>query len=168
MTEEELEKRYQSLPPELKEALSDKKLSEKVDLIGKEFKISEEKLEELGGICGAVFWGIIPLSELGKQLKKELNLSEEKSRALAEKLDSEIFSKYKDQLSSFQKSSPPSLIKEEKSAIKTSEDKKVIEQREELLRKKRENDPYREPIDEEEKTESSFTLREGGRIRKIL
>jgi len=168
MTEEELEKRYQSLPPKLKEALSDKKLSAQIYSIGREFKIPEEHLKRLLGICGGVLIGVIPLSELGKQLKKELNISENESQALAEKLDSEIFSKYKDQLSSLQKSSPPSLIKEEKGAIKTSEDKKVIEQREELLRKKRENDPYREPIDEEEKTESSFTLREGGRIRKIL
>lgn len=167
MTEEELEKRYQSLPPELKEALSDKKLSEKVDLIGKEFKISEEAIEELAAISGEVFLGILPLSNLAKELKEKLNISENESQALAEKLNSEIFYKYKDQLSSLQKFPSSSQIKEE-GPIKTSEDKKVIEEREELLRKKRENDPYREPIDDEEETESPFTIKEEGRIKKIL
>jgi len=99
LTEEErLEDLFEALPDELKEALVDENLFEKIVLVGKEFRISEEAIEELAAICGEVFLGTLPLSNLARELEEKLDLTPEIAQNLAHELDSEIFSEFKGSL----------------------------------------------------------------------
>jgi len=189
-SEEELKEKYRNLPKRLKEALSDPEISKKISRIGKDLQIAEVKLEDLTKICGWVFLGLLPQKKLHKELKNFLALSDEVSKSLAKKIESEVFSEYKEDLENIYKveEKTPEEIEEkklkelleemkakgfeepkptEKAVLKPEERK--IEIKEELLKKKG-PDKYREPIEktETEKERQARIVKEGGRIKRIF
>lgn len=107
-SKEEFRKRYESLPSRLKGALSDPEISEKISEISKEIGIPEEQIEELAKVTGRVFLGSLPLEKLPEKLR-ELTLDKEKAQKLAEKLDSEIFSDYIEEIEEIYKPERPEL-----------------------------------------------------------
>jgi len=167
---EELKEKYEKLSPKLKEALSSPEVSGKVLEIGDRFKIPEEKIEDLSMLSGMVFIGALPLSDLPEELKTTLEIEEGVSQDLAQSLNSEVFSKYKDELEKIyeaeelkleiKKTPEPKEFQEEKPAEK-------IEIKKDLLKKKG-PDKYQESIEGAEEAERARIVKEGGKIKKIF
>jgi hypothetical protein len=156
-----LQEQYKMLPQNLKESLKSPELSEKVIEIGGKFKISEEKIGELAMISAAVLIGILPLSDLPKELKETLTINKDVSQDLAKSLESEVFSKYKNDIKEIYKG-------QETLQVKPSTEKPVerIDIKEELLKKKG-PDKYRESF-EKGGGEQAKTVKEEGKIKKVF
>ncbi|HOK35185.1 MAG TPA: hypothetical protein PLL80_00305 [Candidatus Pacearchaeota archaeon] len=160
ISEEDLQKKYELLPNDLKKALSDPEVSNKVYQIGEELYIPKEKIEILAQITGEVFLGLVNLESLKEELKNNLEISEDIAEKLYQSLYNEVFLSYKGSLEKLEKKETLTVSKE----IQERE----IEAHEEFLRKKG-TDKYREPIDEDEVNEQKPRIvREEGKIKKVF
>lgn len=170
-TKEETKKRYNLLPAGLKKALFDKRISEKIFQICGDFKIPPEEIKKLLKISGFVFLGFLTEKNLKKEISDNLDIPEQSSNNLSERLIREVFSDYKglfaitqskeelknfqDILSSDGKSAMPLMneigLNPVRNGISNEEREKEAKNRREFLQKKG-SDGYRESLDEREKT----------------
>ena len=149
-SEKELREKYEKLPLNLKSALSDPEISKKISDIGRDFQVRDEESEVLTKICGLVFVSVLPLESLQEEIKERLVLSEEISKSLADDLESEVFSPYKEELANVRKPEEAKIEKPEE--LKLRELIKEIKAKggEEL--KPREIEEVSEKISEKEKS----------------
>jgi hypothetical protein len=172
------------LPEDLKKALFDEEISNKIYEMGEKFNVPKEKMEALAQISGKVFLGVLVLENLKEELKTNLGISPEDAEGLYQNLNDEIFSKYKESLDLIEVDNrgpapldtklsngvngfaQKSEVGEEKKEISEEARQEEIKMRKELLQKKG-SDRYREPIETEE-LEKSRVVRNGGRIKKVL
>ncbi len=175
MPEEDLQKKYQSLPEELKKALFDEEIASKIYELGERFNVPKEKMKTLVQITGKVFLKIIDIDHLKEVLKDQLHISLINAMGLYQELKKEVFSPYEKYLKEKNQESSPETINKESFEQKQQTD----EQREEkiIMRKallnKKGPDKYREPIDEEEeeqtiRTPQVIVKNSNGRIKKVL
>lgn len=94
-TKEEIQKKYNSMPPELKNALFDKDFSRKIFNIGTQFKVSEEEIKKILKIIGFVFLGFLQEEDTKKEILEILTIEKGEKYNLIKKLNSEVFLKYR-------------------------------------------------------------------------
>lgn len=94
-TKEEIQKKYNSLPPELKNTLFDKDISRKIFNICAQFETSEGETKKILKIIGFVFLGFLQENDLKKEILETLTIEKKRKDNLIEKLNSEVFLKYK-------------------------------------------------------------------------
>lgn len=163
MANEDLQKKYESLPGELKRALFDPEIANRIYKIGESFNIPKEKMETLAQITGKVFLKIIDLDYLKDALKDDLEISLVDAEKLCQKLNKEVFSPYKKYLKETKEETigqTQQMNDQKQEKIKTKKE----------LSSKEENDKYREPInDEEDIINPQVIVKDNdGRIKKIL
>jgi len=154
---------YDKLPRELQDALFSEHITKKIDAISERNNIDNADLIE---IMGYVFLGIIRPERLQDNLQKELNLSSEKAKDVAQEIERFILYPLKNSLASILKidykpKPSPSLDTETFSLPKTSTTPEApeistdipeepIEELPEEKREPQEKDNYREPLEEKE------------------
>jgi hypothetical protein len=153
---------YAKIPPDLQEALFSEHIAKKIDNISERNEINNASLTE---IMGYVFLGIIRPERLQDNLEKELKLSPDKAKDIAQEVERFILYPLKNSLASILKidykpTLSPSLDTETFSLPKTSTTpetpeistdipEKLTEERpeEEKEKEDREKDTYREPLE---------------------
>lgn len=178
--EDYLQKKYESLPEDLKKALFDQEIANKIYRWGINFNIPKEKMKLLAQIVGKVFLGIINLNNLKEELQNNLEISPENTEGLYQGLYNDVFLKYKENLENLTKKTEVSFSQnfpEEKELVPEKIEKtplsfqeKSIPKEEEPLKPSTEEellspsieeenlkeinfDRYREPIEEDEEKE---------------
>jgi len=154
----EIEKRLETLHPELKSALESDEVAQKIEKIGKEFGIKD--LDKLVEICGYVFLKFLPLKDFQKEIEKGFQLEPQRAKALKEALEKNVFKEY---LPLIEEKKEISLEELEKEI-----DKKLFLLEKEIDKKLKEKteDKYREKI--EKKDNFGLEMREKGKLKKIF
>jgi len=93
-----LQKKYDSLPEDLKKALFDENISKQIENVAISYEIDEGLIEEFLKITGKVFLGILPLQNLAIELSDSFNLKTHTAQQIVNDLKTAIFSKYKEGL----------------------------------------------------------------------
>ena len=166
----EIEKKLETLPPELKSALESDEVAQKIEKIGKDFGIKD--LDKLVEICGYVFLKFFPLKDFQKEIEKEFQLEPQRAKAIKEALEKNVFKEYLPLIEEKkevmeEKKEEISLEKLEKeidkklSLLEEKIDKKLKEKKEEKT-----EDKYREKI--EKKDNFGLEMREKGKLKKVF
>ena len=149
MPGQDLQKKYDSLPEDLKKALFDENVSKQIENVAISYEIDEELMEEFLKIIGKVFLGILPLQNLAIELRDSFNLKTYTAQQIVNDLEAAIFSKHKEGLD---KIYPKSLLElarkkqllkqkyqqilEEKKEKETASEQKTIETQKSQAEKK--------------------------------
>lgn len=91
ITIEETEKRFLTLPDNIKKILSSERTMETVSQIAQTHLLDEEKELMLEQLVGLIFLGFLPITELAQEIKENILLNEANAMALAQDLHFEIF-----------------------------------------------------------------------------
>lgn len=165
----EIEKRLESLHPELRSALESDEIAQKIEKIGKDFGI--KNLDRLVEICGYVFLKFLSLKDFQKEIEKGFQLEPQRAKALKEALKKNVFKEYlplieekKEVIKEKKEISLEELEKEIDEKLSLLE-KKIDEKLKEKTEEKRE-DKYREKI--EKKDNFGLEMREKGKLKKIF
>ena len=98
MPGQDLQKKYDSLPEDLKKALFDENISKQIENVAISYEIDDELIEEFLKITGKVFLGILPLQNLAIELSDSFNLKTHTAQQIVNDLKIAIFSKHKEGL----------------------------------------------------------------------
>ncbi|MBU6415069.1 hypothetical protein KGQ34_02420 [Patescibacteria group bacterium] len=96
--QEELLKRYEALPQDLKEIMMSVETAEIIFEIGKKFGLNIEKTGKLAEEIGFVILGVVPSKDFVKNLKDILEVDEDKALGVASEANHRIFLKIRDTL----------------------------------------------------------------------
>lgn len=96
--QEELLKRYEALPQDLKDTMMSVETAEIIFEIGKKFGLNIEKTGKLAEEIGFVILGVIPSKDFVGNLKEILELDSEKALGIASEANHRIFLKIRDTL----------------------------------------------------------------------
>ncbi len=100
ITEKELDRRFETLPAKLKEALTSERNLSVVNEVCQKNKIGDEdKVVTLQQIVGLVMLGVVHYYDVGPEINEALSLNNQKfSSAIAEELNAKVFSPIKTDL----------------------------------------------------------------------
>jgi hypothetical protein len=98
VTEKALARQFEKLPYSLKNALRSVDSAKKVVDIGRKYAIHVDKLGDLGAETGMVLLGFSHPGQFLNRLSRHLDLPEEKIRAIAQEINTEIFLKVREAL----------------------------------------------------------------------
>jgi hypothetical protein len=94
-TAEEIQAKFKTLPPELKEAISSPEVNEKIVAIGKKHNLMIDQIGALVDQIGLVMLGFSASSNFVRDASGRLSLSETETRKIADDINREIFSTIK-------------------------------------------------------------------------
>ena len=134
-TKEELQKLYEGLPEELKEAIFSVETADNIYNICTKNKIGEDKISEIAKYVGFVLFGILLAQNFQETLEKELKIEKEAAENIAAEINQLIFYPVKLVLQQ--------LYKKEAELAEGAVEKPVERIREESPRK----DIYKEPVE---------------------
>lgn len=97
-TEEQFLEKYNSLPQELKTAMSSIESSEIIQAIGKKYGLHIDQTGELASETGFVLLGFTKPEDYIRNLKDRLKVDPQKAKEIALEINSRIFSKVKENL----------------------------------------------------------------------
>lgn len=97
-SQEQFLEKYNSLPQELKTAISSVDSSDIIQAISKKFGLQIDQMGELASETGLVLVGLTKPEEYIRNLKDRLQIDPQKSKEIALEVNSQIFSKVKDSL----------------------------------------------------------------------
>lgn len=97
-TEEQFLEKYNSLPQELKTAMSSIESSDIIQAISKKFGLQIDQMGELASETGFVLLGFTKPEEYIRNLKNRLQIDPQKAKEIALEINSQIFSKVKEAL----------------------------------------------------------------------
>src|SRR3989344_2939653 len=90
-TKEEIQTRFQKLPPNLKDAIVDVDVSEKIFAIGESAGLTIEQIGTLAAETGYVTLGLTRPNEFVSALSKNLGISEDSAKKIAAEVNHQIF-----------------------------------------------------------------------------
>jgi len=90
-TKEEIQTRFQKLPPNLKDAIVDVDVSEKIFAIGESTGLTIEQIGTLAAETGYVTLGLTRPNEFVSALSKNLGISEDAAKKIAAEVNHQIF-----------------------------------------------------------------------------
>lgn len=102
-TQEQLQRLYQKLPPELKEVIFSEGTAKEIESICSENGLEAEKISDVSKYTGYVLLGVLPPDEFQKALEEELKLEPGLAKKIAQEIDLSIFEPVKESLSSLYK-----------------------------------------------------------------
>ena len=144
-TQEELQKLFDTLPEELKDALLSEGTAERISEICQRYEIKEKEVPEIAKMVGNVLMGLLPPEEFRESLEKKLFIDKERAENISREVNRFILFPVKESLAEFYREirfAPGGRItKPEK---KISKEKEEIEVKEE---KEPGTDIYREPVE---------------------
>jgi len=94
-SKEDLQKRYNNLPQELKEVLFDKDTTKNVYKAGEQEGLDTASIKSLSKICAKIFLGVFPLKNLEEEIKNKLDINDNTAKKIKESLNSKVFLKHK-------------------------------------------------------------------------
>lgn len=97
-SQEEIDKRWDALSEELREALYSPLYGETIFQIGADNHLDERKSAVVAGLAGYVIFGFLHPDELDSKIAKEIGLNPEAASSIAEEVDRKIFSQFKEAL----------------------------------------------------------------------
>lgn len=145
-SQQELQKLFDSLHPELKETLLSEETAERISQISKRHKINEKNVPRVARLVGNVLMGLLPPEELPETLEIKLGIDKERAQDISREINRFILFPVNKRLAEFYQKIrlvPGGRI-----------EKREIEKKEEIEIPKRERgkklttDIYREPIEE--------------------
>lgn len=95
---EDARKRYQSLPPEIKELLYSPEMSFAVQQIGKKNRLHIDQVDALNTEVGQVMLGFTPAEEFIPALVEMLNLDRARANAVAQDVNDMLFNKIRESM----------------------------------------------------------------------
>jgi hypothetical protein len=138
ITIEEMQKKFEGLPEDLKWAIMGANVDEKIIEIGKKYNLNVEELGQLSLETHGVMLGYILPDQFEESIRKSLNFPELKTKELAEEINEEIFKNIRERLMQQRKkeeeNSEKSKILEEN---ELAEEKNEVENKEDEQEKKR-------------------------------
>jgi len=146
-SQEEARKMFKVIPTTLKEVLLSPDTAETILKITQEYNINDERVRKLASLVGYSLLGMLPPSNLDKEIETELNIDKETAQEIAQKIIRLILYQVKDELKDLYQNIqiyPSGAVEAEK------ETKTKTEEPEEKQKISSKTDIYREPIDEEE------------------
>jgi hypothetical protein len=90
---EEARKKYEALPPEVKNLLYSPEMSFTIQQIGQKNGLHIDQIDSLNTEVGQVMLGFVSPQEFASELMEMLNLDQAKAQAVAQDVDSMLFSK---------------------------------------------------------------------------
>jgi hypothetical protein len=143
---EELQKIYEALPEDLKEALFSEKTADDIYDVCVENGL-EEKNSEIAKYVGYVLLGLLSPDEFEKALKEKLSLENGLAKKVSQQMYRLVFYPLKNSLEPLYKikMAPPTPTSE--TTVPQKELPKEELAKEEISKKRKEKDIYREPID---------------------
>jgi hypothetical protein len=90
-SQEKLWKLFEQLPQELKETVFSKQTAESVVEVCSANGIEDERISEIARYTGRVLMGILPLDEFETTIKKELKLTTEEAKKIAQEINRFVF-----------------------------------------------------------------------------
>jgi len=146
-TQEQLWKLYEKLPDELKEAIFSVETANNVFNVCVKNRIEGDQISEVARYTGRVLLGILPSDEFQEILEKEVRLSKEMAKKVAQEINRFVFYPLKAALEKFYKTeiTPPTRpITEPEETLKETVAPSEKEEKPQAPSKK---DIYREPTE---------------------
>src|SRR3989338_782676 len=97
-TEERLQEKFESLPDDVKGAITSTNIDEVLQEIGQKYKIHLDKLEDLSDETGLVMLGLTHPKNYLSHLKGRLEIPEDLAREMVAEVNEKIFKPIKDSL----------------------------------------------------------------------
>src|SRR3989344_3065971 len=97
-TEEQIAQMYDNLPEDLKDSIFGLEMNEIVEKIGRENQLNIEQIGDLANETGMVMLGVTHPNEFIGNLTDRLEGDKEKARAIAQKINEQIFKKVRESL----------------------------------------------------------------------
>lgn len=145
-SQQELQKLFDSLPLELKDAILSEETAERISQISKRHKINEKNVPQLAKLVGNILMGLLPPEELPETLEIKLGIDKERAQDISREINRFILFPVKKSLAEF--------YREIKLAPGGRIERREIEKKEEVEMPQREgvkkpvSDIYREPLEE--------------------
>ena len=122
---------YETVPPELQEALFSSEVAEKIKRIGKIYDLKSETVGKISGLLAEVFLGLLSPDEFEEELKKEIPEEKEYIKEIAHDIWRLIFFPLKDVLAQVYKLEEKKIFKEvPKIEIPSEKKEKIKEEKE--------------------------------------
>ena len=153
---EELQKIYEALPDDLKEAMFSDEVADNISDICAANGLEEEKCPEIAKSVADVFLGLLPPNEFEKELKEKLSLDNDSAKKISQEITRLVFFPLKTNLEALYKikidipdNLPEELPKEEVLREEAPGEETSMEEKsgEEAPKKRGGKDSYREPIE---------------------
>lgn len=97
-TPEQLRELYKNLPEDVREAMFAVDSADKIQEIGKKYKLHTDQVGELGKQVGFVMLGILTPRNFVQELTNKLNISPDLARQVAVNINAEIFTPIRESL----------------------------------------------------------------------
>src|SRR3989339_1630718 len=97
-TEEQIEIMYKNLPNDLKTVFFSANKDETIESIGRKHNLTIDKIGELANETGMVMLGVTHPNEFIGNLAERLEVDKEKARAIAQKINEQVFKKVRESL----------------------------------------------------------------------
>ncbi|MBU4536853.1 hypothetical protein KJ603_02320 [Patescibacteria group bacterium] len=94
----ELQEKFLNIPEDVREAISSNEVNEKLLVLAEKYSLQYDEAEELTKEIGYIMLGLKPKDNFVKNIQKVTELDFEKSKALAEEINSSIFESIRDSL----------------------------------------------------------------------
>lgn len=117
--EQDILKNYQSLPPDLREAIFSFENARAIEEIGKKYELYIDKIGELGNESSRVMLGLTHPKDFIANLSKRLGVDMEKAKEIAKDVNEQIFVKVRESLKKLHK------IGEEEEDLKSLSDRQA-------------------------------------------
>lgn len=95
---EEIQKKYNTLPPNVKEVYESAETAEALQQIGKEHGLMLDKLGELADETGLIILGLTHPKDYINNLAERLSIEKEEAKNIAEKVNQKVFQKIREEL----------------------------------------------------------------------
>ncbi|MBI5045583.1 MAG: hypothetical protein HZC14_01085 [Candidatus Niyogibacteria bacterium] len=95
---EEIQKKYDALPPKVKGVYESAETAEMLQQIGKEHKLMLDKLGELADETGLIILGLTHPKDYINNLAARLSIEKEEAKQIAEKVNQKVFQKIREEL----------------------------------------------------------------------
>jgi hypothetical protein len=131
LTEQQIQKRFDSLPKEIKNVLDSKNDIEIVRQICRNHYLDEERTLMVEQLTGLVLLGFVLPDELSREISKNLNLNIKHSADIAAEIDRKIFAPIRSDLEKVYKPLSSGTLSEEKEVLdlrKTETEKEISEE----------------------------------------
>jgi len=120
ITKEQIKERFDSLPKDIKEAISSVDTTNKIMDIAKKYDIQIDEISELVDEVGLVMLGFTHPNDFISNLKRRLGVGKELAEILSREINSEIFIKIKESLRQISER-PATIIKPQPVLIPSEE-----------------------------------------------
>jgi len=102
VTKEQVSEKFESLPDDIKRAITDDSVSENLKQLGFKYKLRVDKIGDLIDEVGMVMLGFKKTGDFINALSRRLELDRETAESLAIDVDNEVFKKIRESLRSVQ------------------------------------------------------------------